>query len=70
VTSRPWPAVPISTVDNTQVTEVALAATSHVSTLEALLVARSPHTEDRLRQIADAGVAGMANVVMGVERRL
>ena len=53
-----------------QVTEVALAATGRVSAVEALLVAHCPHAEARLRHIADAGVAGMANIVLGVERRL
>jgi hypothetical protein len=50
------------------VTEAALVATSHVSVMEALLVARTPHAEGRLRHIADAGTAGMANVVLGMGR--
>ena len=53
-----------------EVTEVALAATGRVSAVVALLVAHSPRAEARLRHIADAGVAGMANVVLGMERRL
>jgi hypothetical protein len=52
-----------------EVTQVALSAASRVSTVEALLVSRTPHAELRLRHIADAGVASMAAVVMGVERR-
>lgn len=51
-----------------QVTEAALMATSHVSAVEALLVARTPHAEARLRHIADAGCAGMANVVLSTAR--
>jgi hypothetical protein len=51
-----------------QVTETALLATSHVSAIEALLVARTPHAEGRLRHIADAGCAGMANVVLSTAR--
>jgi hypothetical protein len=53
-----------------RVTEVGLVAASHVSALEVLLIGRTPHAEARLRHIADAGVAGMANVVLGVERNL
>jgi hypothetical protein len=53
-----------------EVTEVALAATTRISAIEALLVARTPHAEARLRHVADAGVAGMASVVLGLERRL
>jgi hypothetical protein len=53
-----------------QVTETALIAAGRVSAVEALLVAHCPHAEARLRHIADAGVAGMANVVLGMERRL
>jgi hypothetical protein len=47
-----------------QITEAALLATSHISAVEALLVQRTPHAEARLRHIADAGCAGMANVVL------
>ncbi len=46
------------------VTEAALLATSHISAVEALLIARTPHAEDRLRHIADAGTAGLANIVL------
>lgn len=53
-----------------EVTETALLATSHVSAIEALLVARTPHAEGRLRHIADAGCTGMANVVLSTARSL
>ena len=53
-----------------QVTETALLATSHVSAVEALLITRTPHAEGRLRHIADAGCAGMANVVLGSARSI
>lgn len=53
-----------------EVTEAALVAASRISMVEALLAARTPSAEGRLRFIADAGVAGMANVVLGIERRL
>lgn len=46
------------------VTEAALLATSHISAVEALLISRTPHAEDRLRHIADAGTAGLANIVL------
>ena len=52
------------------VTEAALLATSHVSAVEALLIARTPHAEARLRHIADAGCTGMASVVLGMGRRI
>lgn len=50
------------------VTETALLAASHLSSLEGLLVARTPHAEARLRHIADAGVAGIADVVLRAGR--
>jgi hypothetical protein len=53
-----------------EVTEAALLATSHVSAIEALLVARTPHAEGRLRHIADAGCTGMANVVLDSARSI
>jgi hypothetical protein len=53
-----------------EVTETALLATSHVSAIEALLVARTPHAEGRLRHIADAGCTGMANVVLDSARSI
>jgi hypothetical protein len=53
-----------------EVTEAALLATSHVSAMEALLVARTPHAEARLRHIADAGCAGMAAIVFETGRRI
>jgi hypothetical protein len=46
------------------VTEAALLATSHISAIEALLIGRTPHAEDRLRHVADAGTAGLANIVL------
>jgi hypothetical protein len=53
-----------------QVTEAALLATSHISAVEALLIERTPHAESRLRHIADAGCAGMANVVLRTGSRI
>lgn len=52
------------------VTEAALLATSHVSAVEALLVQRTPHAEDRLRHIADAGCTGMASIVLKTASRI
>lgn len=51
-----------------QVTEAALLATSHVSALESMLAMRTPHAEERLRHIADAGALSMTEVVLGVSR--
>ena len=53
-----------------EVTETALLAASHVAALEALLVARTPHAEARLRHIADAGTIGMTETVIKAGRRL
>lgn len=53
-----------------QTTESALLAASHVAAVEALLVARTPHAEARLRHIADAGTIGMTEVVIKAGRRL
>jgi hypothetical protein len=53
-----------------EVAEHALMATSHISSLEAMLVARTPHAEGRLRHVADAACASMANVVLGTGRRV
>lgn len=50
------------------VTETALMATSAISAMEAILVARTPHAEGRLRHIADAGTLGMAAVVAKAAR--
>ncbi len=47
-----------------RVTEAAMLATAHISAMEALLVSRVPHAEARLRHIADAGCASMANTVL------
>jgi hypothetical protein len=52
-----------------ETTEAALLATSHISTLEALLATRTPRAEERLRHIADAGALGMTEVVLSVNRR-
>lgn len=52
------------------VTEAALVATAHVSSVEALLMSQVPHAEARLRHIADAGCAGMGYVVMSMGRHL
>lgn len=50
------------------VTECALVASSHISCIESMLITRTPHAEQRLRHIADAGCAGMASVVMRMGR--
>lgn len=52
------------------VTEAALVATAHVSSVEALLMNQVPHAEGRLKHIADAGCAGMAYVVMAMGREI
>ena len=52
------------------VTEAALVATAHVSSVEALLMGQVPHAEARLRHIADAGCAGMGYVVMSMGRQI
>jgi hypothetical protein len=46
----------------------ALMAASHISATEAMLVSRVPHAEARLRHIADAGAACLANVVLSMSR--
>ena len=53
-----------------EVTETALLAASHVAAVEALLVARTPHAEARLRHIADAGTIGMTETVIKAGRRM
>jgi hypothetical protein len=53
-----------------EVATTALIAASDVSAMEALVVERTPHAEARLRHIADAGAAGMANVVLKMGGRL
>jgi hypothetical protein len=53
-----------------RVTEVALVNASRISTVEATLIGRTPHAEARLRHIADAGVAGMSNLLLDLERSL
>lgn len=52
----------------TEVTESALLATAEASALEAHLVGMVPHAEGRLKFIADAGSAAMANVVTKLAR--
>lgn len=52
------------------VTEAALVATAHVSSVEALLMSQVPHAEARLRHIADAGCAGMGYVVVSMGREI
>ena len=47
-----------------EVTETALLAASHVAAVEALLVARTPHAEGRLRHLAEAGTIGMTDIVI------
>ncbi len=50
--------------------EAGLLAISHVSAVEALLVARTPHAEARLKHCADFAALGITNVVMKAGRRL
>lgn len=52
----------------TEVTESALLATAEVSALEAHLVGMVPHAEGRLKFVADAGSAALANVVTKMAR--
>ena len=52
------------------VTETALMCASHISDLEGLLVNRTPHAAGRLKHIADAGTAGVANVVLRTAREV
>lgn len=52
------------------VTQAALLEVSQLSALEGLLVSRVPHAEARLRYIADAGVAGIADVVIRTGRNI
>ncbi len=53
-----------------EVTETALLAVSHISAVEALLISRTPHAEARLRNIADLGAVGLADLVLKTHRRL
>jgi hypothetical protein len=53
-----------------EVTEAAMMATSQISSIEALLVSRTPHAEARLRHLADAGTAGLATVVINLSRNI
>ncbi len=52
-----------------EVTEAALMAVAHVSALESLLITWTPHAEQRLRHIADAGTLGMTEIVLAASRR-
>lgn len=53
----------------TSVCESSLIGASHIATVEALLVARTPHAEARLNHIASAGTAGLANIVLRASQR-
>ena len=46
------------------ITLTALIEASQVSEIEAILFERSPHAGPRLKQIADCGVAAIADVVL------
>ncbi len=46
------------------ITQGALMEVSQISEIEALLFARSPQSGERLKQIADCGVASIAEVVL------
>ena len=52
------------------ITQGALMETSQISEVEALLFARSPHAGERLKQIADCGVAAIADVVLRAGRSM
>lgn len=54
----------------TDVTEAALLAAWHISTIESLLADRAPHAEGRLRGIANAGCLGLTDVVLNTARRV
>lgn len=59
----------VANVDVVQsVTEAALLATAHVSALEAHLVGMVPHSEQRLRFVADAGAMAIAQAVVRTGR--
>jgi hypothetical protein len=50
------------------VTTTALIATAEVSSIEAMLVSRTPHAARRLAYVADAGVSRMAHEVLSMGR--
>ena len=50
------------------ITRTGLIEASQVSELEAILFERSPHAGGRLKQIADCGVAAIADVVLRAGR--
>ena len=52
-----------------QIVEAALLATSHVSAVEAMLMSRTPHAENRLQHIAEAGCTSVANLVLATGSR-
>ena len=52
------------------ITQGALMETSQISEIEMLLFARSPHAGERLKQIADCGVAAIADVVLRAGRSM
>jgi hypothetical protein len=51
-----------------EVTEAAMLAVSHISTLESMLVTRTPRAEERLRHIADAAALNLTDVVLNTSR--
>jgi len=50
--------------------ETALLSAAEVSSLEGLLVARTPHAAMRLRHVADQACMAMGGVVVQMGRRL
>jgi len=52
------------------ITQGALMETSQISEIEALLFERSPQAGERLKQIADCGVASIADVVLRAGRSI
>lgn len=50
------------------VTTTALIATAEVSSIEAILVARTPHAAGRLAYVAEAGVVRMGQEIMSMGR--
>jgi hypothetical protein len=54
----------------TEVAETALLSAAEVSSLEGLLVARTPHAAMRLAHIADQACMAMGGVVVQMGRRL
>ena len=52
------------------ITQGALMETSQISEIEMLLFTRSPHAGERLKQIADCGVAAIADMVLRAGRSM